>query len=230
MEYDAVFWDIGGVLLDADSVREAHTRFMERFVAAQGLDADSRAALEEWRGVVGRQFRERDGNTYQSAHEAYALALAELVGHSLDDDEWLPLFRDTSTRYLRPTPHARAVVSGLADAGVYQGVVSDVDTEEGEFILSLFGVLDNVNDVTTSEAVGRTKPDDAMFETAISKSPIAPERTVMVGDRYDHDVAGAARHGIHGVAFGSGADGADATYRISDLRDVLDIVGVRGDR
>ncbi|GAA0655873.1 HAD family hydrolase [Salarchaeum japonicum] len=230
MDYDAVFWDIGGVLLDVDSVREAHTRFMERFVAAHGLDVAPRAALEEWRGVVGRQFRERDGNAYQSAREAYALALAELVGRDLTDDEWFPLFRETSQRYLRPTPHTREVVAALADAGVYQGIVSDVDTEEGEFILSLFGVLDHVDDVTTSEAVGRTKPDDAMFETALAKSPVAPERTLMVGDRYDHDVAGAARHGIRGVAFGANADGPDASHRIDDLRDVLDIVGVRGDR
>lgn len=231
MKYDAVFWDIGGVLLDVDSVREAHTRFMERFVAAQGLDADPHAALEEWRGVVGRQFRERDGNTYQSAREAYALALAELVGRDLSDDEWFPLFRETSERYLRPTPHAREVVAALADAGVYQGIVSDVDTEEGEFILSLFGVLDHVDDVTTSEAVGRTKPDDAMFETALTKSHVAPERTVMVGDRYDHDVAGAARHGIHGVAFGPDAHGPDASHRIDDLRAVLDIVDIpRGGR
>ncbi|MGB9986070.1 HAD family hydrolase [Salarchaeum japonicum] len=230
MDYDAVFWDIGGVLLDVDSVREAHTRFMERFVAAHGLDVNPQAALEQWRGAVGRQFREREGNAYQSAREAYALALADLAGRDLADDEWFPLFRETSARYLRPTPHARAVVAALADAGVYQGIVSDVDTEEGEFILSLFGVLEHVDDVTTSEAVGRTKPDDAMFETALSKSPVTPERTVMVGDRYDHDVAGAARHGIHGVAFGENADGSDASHRIDDLRAVLDIVGVRGER
>lgn len=230
MDYDAVFWDIGGVLLDPASVREAHARFVERLLDARGVDRDPREALREWRDAVGRQFHERDGTAYQSAMDAYAVAVEDLLGTELAEDEWFPLFRETGRSYLRPTPHAHDVVAAFDDAGVYQGVVSDVDTEEGEFILSQFGVLDRVDDVTTSEEVGRTKPDDAMFETALAKSGVAPERTVMVGDRYDHDVAGAARHGIQAVAFGPDADGPEAAYRIDDLRDLLDIVAVRGDR
>jgi len=226
MEYDAVFWDIGGVLLDLSSVQEAHHRFIERFVAAEDVGRDPAEALSAWRSTVGRQFREREEHSFQSAMDAYALATSELAGRDLDHDDWFPLFRETSERYLRPNPGAREVVAALADAGVYQGIVSDVDTEEGEYILDTFGILDHVDDVTTSEAVGRTKPHDAMYETALSKSTVPPERTVMVGDRYDHDVAGAAHHGINGVAFGEDADGPKAAHRISTLRDLLVIVGV----
>ena len=223
--YDAVFWDIGGVLLDVSSVRAAHAAFVERLVDRHGGSMDGDEALDVWRRAVGRQFDERDGTEFRSARAAYAVATEAVLGRSVPEDEWFPLFRATVRDHLRPNPGASEVTARLADAGIYQGIVSDVDAEEGEFLLDHLNVLAHVDDVTTSEEVGRTKPDSAMFETALEKSPVLAERTVMVGDRYEHDMAGAAEHGIRPVSHGAD-DGPAVAYVADDLSDVLSIVDV----
>ncbi|MFC7165159.1 HAD family hydrolase [Halospeciosus flavus] len=223
--YDAVFWDIGGVLLDLASVREAHAAFVARLVEEFDVDADPDDALERWREVVGEHFRTREGTEFRSAVDGYGEAVDVVVGREVPRDEWFPLFRESTREHVQSVPHAREVVRRLHEAGVYQGVVSDVDTEEGLFLLEQFGVREFLDDVTTSEEVGKTKPNPAMFETALAKSPHPPERTVMVGDRYEHDVAGAAEHGIDGVSHGAD-DGPAVAHEITDLRELLAVVGV----
>jgi len=90
-------------------------------------------------------------------------------------------------------------------------------------MLERFGVRERFDSITTSEEVGRTKPDPAMFETALETAGVDPERSLMIGDRYDHDVKGAADMGMHGVAFGAD-DGPAVSYRIETPTDVLEIV------
>jgi putative hydrolase of the HAD superfamily len=48
----------------------------------------------------------------------------------------------------------------------------------------------------------------------------------MIGDRYEHDVAGASAAGLDAVAYGADAHGPAADHRIDDLRELPDIVGV----
>lgn len=223
--YDAVIWDVGGVLLDTSVVRAGHAAFVAHLVDEYGLDASPDDALEQWRAAVGDHFRERDGTEFRSAEAAYGLGVDAVVGESMPATEWRPVFREMLAEYVRPNPHAPEVVAALGDAGVYQAVLSDVDAEEGKFILDRLGVREHFEDVTTSEGVGRTKPDDAMFEAALSKSPHPPERTVMVGDRYDHDMAGAAARGVDAASYGAD-DGPAVTHRLDDLRELLDVVGV----
>jgi putative hydrolase of the HAD superfamily len=115
---------------------------------------------------------------------------------------------------------------------VYLGVLSDVDTEEALAMFDSFGIRERFDDVTTSEEVGYRKPDGRMFETATERlrsAGVDPSRTLMVGDRYRHDVEGAREAGLVPVGYGTDAHGPAAEYEIRDLRELLDIVGVPGD-
>ncbi len=234
-DYDAVFWDIGGVILDLKSVQRAHERFVDELVARYGTagvddqvaDGDDPVAepIETWRGVVGDHFRERDGNEFRAARAAYDRANAAVVGREVPREEWRELFDPILTETIRPNPTAVATIERLADSDLHVGVVSDVDTDEGHRILETFGVRDHFDAITTSEAVGRTKPDPAMFETALSAADVDPDRALMIGDRYDHDVAGAKELGLDTVAYGAD-DGPAVDYTVEELRAVLEIVGV----
>jgi len=233
--YDAVFWDIGGVILDLESVQTAHERFVDELVARYGIagsddaTADGEDAssdpLDTWRGVVGDHFREREGNEFRAARTAYDRANAAVVGREVPREEWRDLFDPVLTESIRPNPTAVATIERLADADLHVGVVSDVDTDEGHRILETFGVRDEFDAITTSEAVGRTKPDPAMFETALSAADVDPERALMIGDRYEHDVAGAKALGLDTVAYGAD-DGPAVDYAVEELREILDIVGL----
>lgn len=214
---DATFFDIGGVLLDPASVRRAHDRFIADLSDEYDLEAED--ALETWRAELGAHFREREGTEFRSARAGYERAVAALGV----DGEWEPAFERALAGTIEPNPGAVEAVEALAERELHLGVISDVDAAEGRRILETFGVLEEFDSITTSEAVGRTKPDPAMFETALRKAGTAPERSLMVGDRYRHDIEGAKDVGMVTTAYGA-EDGPAIDHRLDDLREVLDLV------
>lgn len=222
-DWDAVFWDIGGVILDLDSVAGAHRQFVATLVERHDVDAPVDDALETWRTVVGEHFRKREGTEFRAARDGYAKGVEAVVGESIPVEEWRPAFDEALEEAVEPVPGAPETIHALAERDLHLGVISDVDADEGRRILDAFGVRDAFDSITTSEAVGRTKPDPAMFETAIEIAGVDPARSLMIGDRYDHDVAGAARAGLNSVAFGAD-DGPAVDYRVDSPRELLDVV------
>ncbi|MDF9744008.1 HAD family hydrolase [Natrinema salsiterrestre] len=222
-EWEAVFWDIGGVILALDSVQEAHTEFVADLCERDGVDATVEEAIDTWRTTVGDYFRERDGTAFRSARDGYHLGVEAIVGEEIPRDEWEPHFDGVVQDSIEPIAGAPETIERLAGRDIHVGVISDVDDAEGRAMLERFGVREHFDSITTSEEVGRTKPDPAMFETALEKAGVAPERSLMIGDRYDHDVRGAADMGMHGVAFGAD-DGPAVAYRIESPAEVLEIV------
>ncbi len=223
-DWRAVFWDIGGVLLDVDSARQSHRRFVEALAERYDLSTPVDDALATWREEVGSHFREREGTEFRSSRTAYGLAVDAVVGESVPVEEWAPLFERVQRETLRPNPGAVETVERLAESRLYVGVISDINTAEATLIFDIFGLGDAFDSVTTSESIGRTKPAPAMFEAALAAADVPPATALMVGDRYEHDVAGAAAAGMYTVAYGAD-DGPAVDYRVDVLRAILDIVG-----
>ncbi|ARS91711.1 haloacid dehalogenase [Natrarchaeobaculum aegyptiacum] len=221
--WEAVFWDIGGVVLELESVQSAHAAFVADLVDDHDLEYSVEEAVDVWRTAVGNHFRERDGTTFRPAREAYQIGVEELVGDSVLTEEWRPTFDEHVESAIEPIPGAVETIETLAERPIHVGVCSDVDDAAGKQMLERFGVREVFDSITTSEEVGRTKPDPAMFETALEKADADPARSLMIGDRYDHDVKGAADVGMHGVAFGA-EEGPAVSYRIDSPEEVLEIV------
>lgn len=217
---DAIFFDIGGVILDSDSVRAAHRRFIDDLCTEYDI-GDPDAVLETWRAEVGAHFREREGTEFRSAHAGYERAMNAIA--DIPSGEWEPLFERTLEETIEPHPGATETIEELAAGDRYLGVISDVDTAEGQRILEAFGVREHFDSITTSEEVGRTKPAFAMFETALQKAGVAPERSLMIGDRYRHDMEGAKRVSMQTAAYGA-EEGPAVDYLLDDLQDVLELV------
>ncbi|MFC6810780.1 HAD family hydrolase [Natrialbaceae archaeon GCM10025810] len=222
-DWEAVFWDIGGVILDIESVQAAHQRFLADLLERRDVDATLEEAIETWRTTVGGYFRERDGTEFRSAREGYHLGIEAIVGEEVPMEEWRAQFAEAVEGTIEPIVGAPEAIERLTERDLHVGVISDVDHDEGLRILERFGVREHFDSITTSEAVGRTKPDPAMFETALETAGVAPERSLMIGDRYDHDVKGADDAGMHGVAFGA-EDGPAVAYRIESPLEILEIV------
>jgi putative hydrolase of the HAD superfamily len=222
-EYDVVLWDIGGVLVDLKSVRAGYAAFVAELADEHGLDAET--ALETWRTTLGEHFKGREGTEYRTAREGYRKATAALFDGDPPDD-WEERFAEATDATLEAEEGAVETVKALADAGVRQVIVSDIDTREAENMLESFGIRERFDHVTTSEDVGHTKPDERMFRDALEATGADPDRTLMVGDRHTHDVAGAAALGIATAGYGEKGWGPEAEHEISDLPELLDIVGV----
>lgn len=221
--WDAVFWDIGGVILDHDSTDAVHRRFVESLVEQQGPDIAVADALDRWRQAVGDYFREREGTEFRLAEDAYHLGVESIVGESINKSAWQPLFDQAFDECIEPQPNARSVLNSLAGRDIHVGIISDIDDREANRILAQFDIESVFDSVTTSAEVGRTKPDPRIFRVALEKTASAPERTLMIGDRYTHDMNGAANTGMKTIAFGADS-GPAVDFRVDDLSEVINVV------
>jgi len=222
-QWEAVFWDIGGVILEHESIRRAHQTFIEALVEEFDLDVSSETALETWQQAVGDHFHERDGTEFRLAEDGYHRGVAAVTDETVEKGVWRPLFDDAFVNHIEPKPNALTTLEALAERDIHLGIISDIDNREAEAILAAFDLNSTFDSVTTSEEVGRTKPDAAMFETALAKSSSAPNRSLMIGDRYSHDMKGATNTGMGTIAYGAD-DGPAVDYRLSDLQAVIDVL------
>jgi putative hydrolase of the HAD superfamily len=238
-EWDAVFFDIGGVIISLPSLRSGYVDYVEQFAADHGLDPER--AVEDWRARLGEHFRSGEGTEYMSAEDGYRKAFGSLVDRDLDDGEWLPGFRETIRAATEPEPGAVETIRALDEAGLYLGIVSDIDTAEAHGMLGRYGIEGAFDGITTSQDVGYKKPDRRMFADALSKAEtVDPGRALMVGDRYEHDMQGGTEAGLWTVAYnGTAAEAvADAPrdghrvedeyvdFAVADLRELREIVGI----
>ncbi|WP_255196234.1 HAD family hydrolase [Halorarius litoreus] len=224
--YDAVFWDIGGVIVELQSIREGYATFLRDLTTEYDLLFE--ATVDEWKSTLGTHFKARDGTEFRSAREGYVKATAAVFdGEPPANEEWWPLFESATAEAMRAEPGVVDAIHDLDEAGFYLGIVSDIDDREMENMLETFGLRDTFDHITTSEAVGYTKPDARMFEDALDAWGGDPGAGLMVGDRYEHDVAGAKDAGLDTVAYGEAAAGPKADYVVDDLSRVPAIA--RGD-
>jgi putative hydrolase of the HAD superfamily len=221
--WDAVFWDIGGVILEHESILQAHKAFISELIETFALEVPTEMALETWQQAVGAHFHEREGTDFRLAEDAYQRGVEAVVGESVEKDRWRPLFDDAFLTHIEPKPNAISTLTALTERDVHLGIISDIDDREATAILTAFGLDSTFDSVTTSEEVGRTKPDAKMFDTALQKASASPSRSLMIGDRYEHDMEGGANAGMWTVAYGANA-GPAVDFRISDLATVVALV------
>ena len=92
---------------------------------------------------------------------------------------------------------AVATLKRLRSAGIRQGVVSNGSDDANARRLLEKGHLDPFFEIVlTSAAFGRRKPDPAIFRAALAQFGAAPHESVMVGDDYGADIAGARGIGM----------------------------------
>lgn len=226
MDYEAVFWDVGGVILDIESIGEAQTVFLERAVDRYDLPYDVAEAREVWRDAMREHFAGRDGLRYRTAREGREKAAAALFDGDPPGD-WDDLYAEATNSTVRLNPGAAETLRQINDAGVYQAIVSDADEGLSERF-QRFDIDEYIADITTSEEVGYVKPDRRMFETAFDKARRAgvdPERGIMVGDKYENDMEGASNVGLGTAAYGA-EDGPAVDHRLEALPELLDVLGV----
>jgi HAD superfamily hydrolase (TIGR01509 family) len=142
---------------------------------------------------------------------------------------------------------SRAHMRAIADATVFPpshatllddvrrahrvGVVSNFDdTATGYGILARHGILDAVETVVISEAVGLRKPHPALVREGLRGLGLAPHEVLFVGDTFHEDIAAARAAGVdavwidlRGQGLPDGAPAPLATVRtLPELADVLE--------
>jgi putative hydrolase of the HAD superfamily len=164
-----------------------------------------------------------DVSSVRAAHREFVASLVATHGSPCDVDEALQRWRDAVGAYFAERDGTEFRPAREAYRRGVTAIVGE-DVDEAAWLETF---REHVDAYTSSESVGRTRPDPAMFETALEKADVDPVRAVMVGDRYEHDMAGASAHGIATVADGA-EDGPAVDYRLDDLRRLPALLGFEG--
>lgn len=214
---EAVLWDVGGVFTTrpVDAV--------ERVAARLGVDPEALFAA-----VFGPYHLDTDHPWHRLERGEVALADAWVaigervadLGVDLGLEEFFAGFADEGPA--RDRSVVTATVDAVARAGVVQAVVTNNVREfggtEGRGWRRLVPV-EHMVAVVDSSLVGVRKPDPAIYELALGRLGVEPERAVFVDDT-PANVEAARRLGLVGVLVGSDPAGA-----MAEVRDLVGVVG-----
>ena len=96
--------------------------------------------------------------------------------------------------------------------------------------LARVGLLDAVDGVVSSAALGAAKPDPALFAQALRIAGAGAAEAIHVGDNVEEDVAGALAAGVEPILLVRGEDQAPAGVRslatIRTMRSLLELPGI----
>jgi putative hydrolase of the HAD superfamily len=242
MDIRAVAFDVNGTLVRilTDDGMEQIFRSVAHFLTYQGIDLhrhqvrdlyfehmkeQQRASPEEhpefdavgiWRSIIQAHQTEFTGALPPGKLEQLPLFLAEM-------------YRGISRCRLRLYPHVREVLDLLRERYPL-AVVTDAQSAYARAELHKVGLLDYFDPIVVSGDHGYRKPDRRLFQLALDGLGVAAEHALYVGNDMHRDVFGAQEAGMTTVMVESD-QGADAhldcvpDYRITDLRDLLTILG-----
>ena len=203
----AVLFDLGDTLLPFETgdrekllhavVRPVYDAVCEMGYHPPAYEAYSRIAKWQFlRAILWSRIRRREVRLIEEIRRVHGTMRVNLTEEETIKVSFrcFPAVREFFTK----DPSAVEVISELDGAGYKLGIVSNTvmpgatidDFLDREGLLSYFPVR-----IYSSE-VGFMKPNRRIFQLAIDRLNIAPQKTFFVGDRVDKDVRGASRLGM----------------------------------
>jgi epoxide hydrolase-like predicted phosphatase len=186
-EIEAVFWDLGGVI-----VRTEDRTKRERWEQRLGMEPRQLDRLI-FGGEMGRK---------AALGEANAELVWEWVRQELDlsPEQREQLIRDFwqgDDLDLELVGYIR----GLR-AKFLTGLISNAWLELREQLVQHWRIDDAFDDLVISAEVGIAKPDSAIYQLALERLEVRPERAIFVDD-FDNNIAAASDLGMQAVLFRS---------------------------
>jgi HAD superfamily hydrolase (TIGR01509 family) len=190
-ELDAVTFDANGTLIRlVDPVPELEQRLRER-----GIDRPAEAIREafeaEGRVYSGRAALAHNPTAFAAVQRDCTGVFLEELEAGLDPDEFTPSYVD-AMRFER-VPGALESLQRLRRCGLELAVVANFDLTLRARLEEL-GLVFAFSVVVTPGDAGAPKPDPRIFELALERLRVAPERALHIGDgAVDEEGAAAAR-------------------------------------
>ena len=122
-------------------------------------------------------------------------------------------------------PEAIETLEALQQMGYQLHIITN-GFQEVQFVkLENCGLRAFFDVIVCSEFIGKNKPDPAIFKYALNQANAKAEASVMIGDDYHVDVAGALRAGMQAIWFDPSAKNSYAyEHCISELSELLTLI------
>ena len=120
-------------------------------------------------------------------------------------------------------PHTIEVLHYLQDKGYYLHLITNGFEKVQQGKLASSGLAPFFREVITSESSGSLKPHKEIFEYALHRTGARLTESLMIGDNWEADVAGALAVGMHAVHanYMAAPQPAKPTYSISSLKELM---------
>jgi len=203
----AVFFDLGGTLIDLESDKSSHLKVLEATKQRYGLDVTAADLHRGFVSYIGR-FEAQQAKHWRPilelTEEAFEEEMARM-GIAVDtrDVQWF--MKTYMTTYGRGIILARGAMDTLRGAkllGIHVGILSDVDDDWAKLVLDNLRLRPLLDSVTTSQTVGVAKPNPRIFLAALKKAKCEPIEALHVGDSLERDVRGAKAIGMRAAHIG----------------------------
>lgn len=235
---DTVLFDLDDTLHDdTDAYHRAARRVAGEVADAHGIAAE--LLFEAYVGEARAFWRSLSVTHLVVAIEDARVALweAALAHVALADRALAAACADRYTDYraelLAPSPGAHDLLVTLRERGCKLGIVSNGFASTHHRKIDVLGLRPLVDGIFLADEMGMVKPDPGCFTLACRTLGSFPERTAMVGDRYDRDVLGAQAAGLFSVLIDvrriplpEGGPAPDAV--VTTLPDVLGVLPLEG--
>jgi putative hydrolase of the HAD superfamily len=200
---EVIFFDVGDTLVRPDP---SWSDVYRQACLAYGLELDRDTVAEALRAAVAAGGLDELGPFEASPEASFARIrrfdegiMAAAGYHDLPEDFYRRISRTFAERASwHVFPDVVPALERLRSAGVRTAVVSNWLWEAPELLHEL-DLARHFETLVISDRVGYNKPHRAIFEEALGRMGVAPERALHVGDSYRNDVLGARAAGIHPV-------------------------------
>ena len=231
---DTVLFDLDDTLHDDTAAYQIAAKHVADDVAAErGIDA---------RRLLAAYIAEANGFWKKLSTEHLATAIHDtrtqlwyeaLAAVGLPDVALAAVCADRYNAYraeeLELAPGALELLVGLRERGCKIGIVTNGFAATHHDKIDRLALRAHIDALFLADEMGMVKPDPRVFAHACATLGSVPERTAMVGDRYDRDIVGAHAAGlftvlvdVHAIPIPDGAVAPDAI--VADIADVLSVL------
>lgn len=200
-----IFFDLDRTLWDFDRNSEAALRHIleseELIPQVQSFERFHKVYIQQnahlWK-LYGKGKIKKDELRYERFRAAFRKfklhdeALVQRVGDA---------YVEISPRQTLLFPNAIETLKELKKMGFHLHIITNGFKEVQHIKLENCGMHAFFDVIICSEVIGKNKPDPAIFKYAMKEAGATPENSLMIGDDYHIDVAGALQVGMHAIHF-----------------------------
>jgi putative hydrolase of the HAD superfamily len=201
----AVLFDFGGTLFDYEAVAPGERESVIDIARWAGVTLEPREILRAYRGALKRVFYEYLPRPYYLHRDLFhdvLQAMARDLEITFTEEQFA---RYRQVQWQRREQHFTLregvfeTLTALRDRSFHLGIVSNIDDDQLEHMVSLSKIEPYFDSILSSEYAQSCKPDLRIFTEAIRRADCAPNEAFFVGDSLQQDIPGANRMGMHSV-------------------------------
>ncbi len=193
--FKSVFFDIDDTLLNTSVFAKTARRVALNMMIDAGLPLTSDDAYHQLREIIKEKGSNYDKHFNILTKNVFGEEKPLLIAVGMVN------YHNVKFALLQPFPDTVSTLIHVKSKGYKLGVISNGLTIKQWEKLVRLGIHPFFDQVLTSEEIGYEKPHPKIFEESLSRMGCKPEKSVMIGNKFEADALGAVNAGMSAILF-----------------------------